>query len=126
MKSTLSQNQRIVVALIYLGFLVALFKLIGGNISALIWNISVDESIWFYSAALMIILGAYIVEPFFTKPSDAIANSTAVLIALLGLTLKQDFLAYTAAFTYAVIVLGLSILYLVITSTFRIWKSAGL
>lgn len=109
-KLNLSQNQRIIVALIYLAVLAVIFRLIGGKFSTLIWDASNDESIWFYSGAFMIILGSYIVEPFFTKPSDAIANATAVIISLLGLTLKHSFWAYTAIFIYAVAVLALSIL----------------
>ncbi len=110
LKPNLSQTQRIVIAVIYLAVLTWLFLLIGGNFSALLWDASADESIWFYSGAFMIILGSYIVEPFFTKPSDAIANATAVIISLLGLALKQSFIAYTAVFSYAVSVLCLSIL----------------
>lgn len=57
----------------------------------------------------MIILGAYIVEPFFTKPSDAIANSTAILIALFGLSNKHALFGYSFIFYYALIILILGI-----------------
>jgi hypothetical protein len=110
MKLTLNQTQRIVVALFYLVLLVVLFRFVGGTLSGLIWNTSRDESIWFYSGAFMIILGTYIVEPFFTKPSDAIANSTAVLVALLGLSQKNSFYGYPVMFWYAIAILALSIL----------------
>ncbi len=68
-----------------------------------------DSSIWFYAGALMIILGSYVVEPFFTKPSDAIVNSIAMLIALLGLNNKNELYGYYFLFSYAVIVLILSV-----------------
>jgi len=110
----LSQNQRIATAFLYLVALFVLFKIVGGDLTHLIWNTNVDSSIWFYSGAFMIVLGSYIVEPFFTKPSDAIANSTAVLIALFGLSNKQDFLGYTFIFYYAATILVLGIITIIL------------
>lgn len=110
MKPNLTQNQRIFVAIVYLVILFFIFKLIGGNLTKLAWDTNVDSSVWFYSGAFMIILGSYIVEPFFTKPSDAIANSTAILIALFGLSLKNDFLGYKIIFSFALTILVLSII----------------
>jgi len=109
MKSKLSQKQRIVVAAIYLVILVAIFNLIGGNFRSLVWDSSLDSSIWFYAGAFLIILGSYIVEPYFTKPSDAIVNSFAVILALLGLSSKNELAGYTFIFWYATIILLLSI-----------------
>lgn len=114
MQLNLSQNQRIIVAFFYLAILFALFKIIGGNIGNLVWNTNVDSSIWFYAGAFMIILGSYIVEPFFTKPSDAIANSTAILIALFGLSNKQALLGYSFIFYYAIAILILGIITIII------------
>ena len=110
----LSQNQRVIVAFIYLSILVVIFKLIGGNFGNLAWNTNIDSSIWFYSGAFMIVLGAYIVEPFFTKPSDAIANSTAVLIALFGLSNKDNLYGYGFIFYFALAILLLSIISIVL------------
>ena len=113
----LSQNQRVLVAFIYLSILVFIFKLIGGNFGNLVWNTNIDSSIWFYSGAFMIVLGAYIVEPFFTKPSDAIANSTAVLIALFGLSNKNNLYAYSFIFYFALAILLFSIISIVLKDT---------
>ncbi|OGJ10143.1 hypothetical protein A2334_00725 [Candidatus Roizmanbacteria bacterium RIFOXYB2_FULL_38_10] len=110
----LSQNQRVLVAFIYLSILVIIFKLIGGNFGNLVWNTNIDSSIWFYSGAFMIVLGAYIVEPFFTKPSDAIANSTAVLIALFGLSNKNNLYGYSFIFYFALAILLFSIISIVL------------
>jgi uncharacterized protein len=83
-------------------------------------------SIWFYSGAFMIILGKYIVEPFFTKPSDAIANSTAVLIALSGLNEKHALLGYAWLYGYASSILLLSIVTIALKdSRTRFWKTVG-
>jgi hypothetical protein len=110
MKPQLTQNYRILVAACYLAILFFIFKLIGGDIENLVWDNSVDSSIWFYSGAFMIILGSYLVEPFFTKPSDAIANSIAVLIALFGLSTKQNLFGYSFIVYYSMTILALSIL----------------
>jgi len=126
MKINLSQNQRIVVAFSYLAILLGLFKIVGGDIGNLAWNTNIDSSIWFYSGAFMIILGAYIVEPFFTKPSDAIANSTAVLIALFGLSVKQNLFGYTFIFYYAVAVLALGIVTIILKdSKTNFWQKVS-
>jgi len=114
MQLNLSQNQRIIIALSYLAILFALFKIVGGTMGILVWDTNVDSSIWFYAGAFMIILGAYIVEPFFTKPSDAIANSTAVLIALFGLSNKQGLFGYTFIFYYAATILTLGIITIIL------------
>ncbi|OQA93724.1 MAG: AAA-like domain protein [Microgenomates group bacterium ADurb.Bin219] len=108
--TNLTQNQRILVAFLYLMVLVVIFKLIGGDFGNLVWNTNIDSSIWFYSGAFMIILGSYIVEPFFTKPSDVIANSSAVLISLFGLSTKNNLLGYSFIFYYSLLLLILSIL----------------
>ena len=122
----LSQNQRIIVSGLYLIILFFLFKMIGGNFGNLVWNTNLDSSIWFYSGAFMIILGAYISEPFFTKPSDAIANSTAVLIALLGLSVKQNLFGYNFIFWYAVIILVLSIFTIILKDVKQeIWRKVS-
>lgn len=126
MKTNLSQNQRIIVAFSYLAILLGLFKIVGGDIGNLAWNTNIDSSIWFYSGAFMIILGAYIVEPFFTKPSDAIANSTAVLIALFGLSVKQNLFGYTFIFYYAVAILALGIVTIILKdSKTNFWQRAS-
>lgn len=121
----LSQRQRIIVAICYLLILFGLYKLAGGSFN-IIWSGNIDSSIWFYSGAFMIILGSYIVEPYFTKPSDSIANSIAVLIALLGLSDKINFYGYQFSFYYALTILILSIITISLkdaNSTF--WKKIG-
>lgn len=126
MNINLSQNQRIIVAFSYLVILFALFKIVGGTIGDLAWNTNTDSSIWFYSGAFMIILGAYIVEPFFTKPSDAIANSTAVLIALFGLSNKQDLFGYSFIFYYAVSILVFGIITIILKDAKTdFWRKTG-
>ncbi len=40
-----------------------------------------DASIWFHGGLLMLILGMYWIEPFFTKPSDVVVNCLVVFIS---------------------------------------------
>jgi len=109
-KLNLSQPQRVLVAVVYLILLVIIFSVLGGNLRGLVFDSNVDSSILFYAGAFMIILGAYIVEPFFTKPSDSIANSTATLIALFGLSSKNTYFGYGWIFAFSFFVLVASIL----------------
>ena len=77
MKVDLSRRQRIVVAIICPFITWAIL---------LVMKRFIPESgehavFWFYTAALMVVLGRCVVEPFFTTPADAIVN---------GLTLSRD------------------------------------
>lgn len=117
MKPKLNQKQRVLAAIIYLILLVLIFSLIGGNISKVIFGQSIDSSIWFYSGALLIVLGAYIAEPFFSKPSNIIINTVAVIVALLGLDDKSALLGYDFIIYYSVGLLLLSIISIVLADT---------
>lgn len=110
MKVNLNQSQRIIAAIIYLILLSLVFTLIGGNFIQLFSEAGIDSSIWFYSGALLIVLGAYIAEPFFSKPTDVIANSVAVIIALLCLQDKDAFLFYPYVFGFSLFILLSSII----------------
>ncbi|TBW30005.1 ATP-binding protein [Gramella sp. KN1008] len=110
MQPNLNQKQRILAATIYLIALIGIFSLIGGNISNVIFGQSIDSSIWFYSGALLIVLGAYIAEPFFSKPSNIIINSVVIIVALLGLDDKNALIGYSFIFYYAVFLLLLSVI----------------
>ena len=109
MKPELNQKQRVIVAIIYIIILGVIFNFLGGNFKETVFGTSVDSSIWFYSGALLIILGAYIAEPYFTKPSDAIPNSAVVIISLIGLKEKSGLIGYRFILLYAIIILILSV-----------------
>lgn len=109
MKPELNQKQRVIVAIVYLILLGIIFNFLGGNFKEIVFGTSIDSSIWFYSGALLIILGAYIAEPFFTKPSDTIPNSAAIIISIIGLKEKSGLIGYNYIFLYAIIMLVLSI-----------------
>ncbi|WP_299362148.1 DUF87 domain-containing protein [Winogradskyella sp.] len=105
MKINLTQPQRTLAAIIYLLLLILLFSLIDGNFNELLFKSSDDKRVWFFSGALLIILGKYIAEPFFSKPTDAIANSAAVIITLLTLNDKDRFTLYKVILVLAILVL---------------------
>lgn len=49
---------------------------------------------WFYSGLLLILLGTSLVEPYFTRPADAVTNAVVALVAVLG---YPDFVDPTGA-----------------------------
>lgn len=108
MKKSLKQSERIVVGLAYFILLFVLYICLGNNFSSLS-SLANDTSVWFYSGALLIILGAYVTEPFFSKPTDTIASSISLLLALLGITNKRLLFGYYVIFIYAVIILIIAI-----------------
>lgn len=61
------------------------------------------------SAALLLVLGAYVSEPFFTKPVDALINSIALVITLLGIRDKESFFGFWPAIVVALVLLLISI-----------------
>ncbi len=117
----LTQGERLFVALIYTILLVGIYIFIGGSFDFLLGVKSNDNIIWFFSGALTILMGSYLVEPYFTKPSDAIANSVAVLISLLGINNKMAFFAYDVVFYYASIILILGIVAIATRTASRDW-----
>jgi uncharacterized protein len=107
MNFTLSQRQRLLAAIVYLSLLWFVYHRI-------LTHVLQSEShaiLWFYSGALMVILGAYVVEPFFTTPADAIVNALALLITVTALSPddRHLLLGYKGFTYYGYIVLGLAL-----------------
>lgn len=107
-KTRLSQPQRLIIAAIYLIIIFICILLLGENPVDLIKG-STDESIWFYSGVLLIIMGQYVTEPFFSTPADAFANSITAILALIAVHNKQSFKMYWVLFVYCCIIGLLSI-----------------
>ncbi|OGI77527.1 hypothetical protein A3D42_03035 [Candidatus Nomurabacteria bacterium RIFCSPHIGHO2_02_FULL_41_18] len=104
MKFDLKQRERLLVATLYFIALVVIYKIIGGDFDSLLGKASNDNTIWFFSGALMIVLGKYVIETYFTKPSDALANSIAVLAGMISLSNKSALWAYTPILCYTLLV----------------------
>lgn len=117
MRFQLNQRERLIVSILYFLTLVLVFKAIGGEFDSLLGKASNDNVIWFFSGALMIVLGKYLTEAFFTKPTDALANSLAVIATLISLSDKSSFWAYTPILWYAIAILLGSIFCIAINSS---------
>lgn len=48
----------------------------------------------FVASALMLVMGAYITEPYFTKPIDVIAKSFSILLVLFGISESEKFIFF--------------------------------
>jgi DNA helicase HerA-like ATPase len=108
MATTPSQFQRSITAAIYLVVLFGLFRL---TLDA--YPVTQSGALfWFYSGALMIILGRYFVEPYFTTPADAVVNGVALLVALNTLPVSDSALliGYRQLWYYGGAVVGVSLL----------------
>jgi hypothetical protein len=73
----LPQQERLLAAGIYFVLLLLLARRLNGSF----WPPYGLEGLWFYSAAAALLLGELVLEPFFTRPADALASAFAVLIA---------------------------------------------
>lgn len=109
MSKNLKQSERVIVGSIYFIALFLLYRNLGENFSALS-TLGSDSSVWFYSGALLIILGSYITEPYFSKPTDTIASSISLLLALLGVTNKKLLIGYNFMLVYALLMLGIAVI----------------
>lgn len=68
----------------------------------------------FVSAALLLVFGTYITEPFFTKPVDVLTNTIAIILALLSIKNPNNFLGYYYIFYSAVVIFILSLITIVL------------
>lgn len=109
MKDKLSQIERLLVALIYIAIMFIMFSFIGGSLKTIL-DYTNDVSIWFYSGALLIILGTYVTEPFFSKPTDTIANTISLMLSLIAINKKNDLKGYYVILIFTAIIFILSIL----------------
>src|SRR6185437_6381959 len=74
---TLSQKARLAAALVYTVLLLFLARYLNGSFLPPYGL----HGLWFYSAAAALLIGQLLVEPFFTRPAEALANGIAIVIA---------------------------------------------
>ncbi len=74
----MSKNFRIIYLLVFLGALFGLNYLLFGSLSLQ----TGDISIWLHTGLLMLILGSFWIEPYFTKPADVVINGLIVFISI--------------------------------------------
>jgi uncharacterized protein len=101
----------LVIAAIYLGLLLLLGLFLNGGFPP--FGVT---GLWFYSAFGALILGEFIIEPFFTRPADALANSIALILACAAVSLNGVEVSHEAASTgrllyvlYGVALVGLAV-----------------
>lgn len=102
MKKDLNIQQRLAVSILYVVTLLTLIFLFTRNFDFL--TDGTPYNLIFVSAALLLVFGKYLTEPFFTKPVDTITNLTAILLTLLAVKDRSAFIAYDE-FLWAVVAL---------------------
>lgn len=81
MKEKLSQPQRLLTAFLYVITIIALYTILNRNIMD-IFSQSTESILWFFSGILLIIMGRYVTEPYFSSPTDTFANSISLILVL--------------------------------------------
>lgn len=112
MNRQLSQLQRLLVAGIYIVIIVMIYGLLNGGIADLL-NQSEPTSVWFFSGILLIIMGMYVTEPYFSSPTDTLSNSISLILVLTSLTNRQELKGYVGLLVYAVCMFMLSIFHMI-------------
>jgi hypothetical protein len=76
-RGALPQQLRLLCAIAYFVALLGLARYLNGTF----WPPYGLDGLWFYSAAAALLLGEFVLEPFFTRPVDAMASGITILIA---------------------------------------------
>jgi len=100
----------------FLSFLAALLALKFLVIDSVFSTLPNDSEIWFASGLLLIILGVFITEKYFTKSLDVIVNAVTVLIVLWTLDNQNLFRLYPALIGYISIVGLLAVISFVLSN----------
>lgn len=112
MREKLSQNQRLVTAFIYLIAIMLTFNTLGSGLSSIL-DQNNDSSIWFYSGILLIIMGKYVTEPYFSTPTDTFANSISLILVLITIDDKTKLWGYHFLLIYSISLIVLSLIHMI-------------
>jgi hypothetical protein len=118
---SLSQQRRLVAALAYFAILLVLARYLNGTF----WPPYGLAGLWFYSAGAALVLGEFLLEPFFTRPADALASAVTVLVAAATASLSGSQISAHAARTGRDVVLGLAIALIALAILAIALKDAG-
>lgn len=88
----MKQSTRLILTLVFLFLLLFLSKLLNG--SWFYWPPG-DQSIWFQSGLLMVVLGSFFIEKHFTKPVDVVANTVIGIVTLLAVEHRDHFIFWS-------------------------------
>lgn len=97
MNDQITKNTRLIFFIFVLLSLITIHRWLTGN-----WYpADSNTSFVFQNLILMVVLGSLIVEPNFTKPSDALVNSLAVLITLVSVKDRTGYILWEINASYA-------------------------
>ena len=113
MKRQLSQLQRLVAAGVYVVIIIVIYGLLNGGIADIL-NQTEPTSVWFFSGILLVIMGMYVTEPFFSSPTDTLSNSISLIIVLTALTGRQQLVGYWGLLSYAICMFLISIFHMIV------------
>jgi len=85
-RGQLLQKSRLLAFAVYFLVLLGVAKYLNGSF----WPPFGLEGIWFYSAAASLLVGELVLEPYFTRPVDALASALAVLIVAATASWQQS------------------------------------
>lgn len=108
----LTQSQRLITAILYIAIIVLLYGLLNGGLFDLMQQTE-PVSIWFFSGILLVILGKYVTEPYFSSPSDILTNSLSLLLTLFILPDKTKLYGYWILMSFALLLFLLSLFHIV-------------
>jgi len=96
-------KQRFFASLLYILIMGVIGRYYNGDFS-FIFDTDKPLYVIFVASSLMLILGAYITEPYFSKPSDVIAKSIAMLLVLASLRNPETLVGYSFIKWYSLII----------------------
>jgi hypothetical protein len=121
-RSGLSQPARLVIAITYVVGLLLLGLYLNDQLLPP-FGIS---GLWFYAAFAALILGDFILEPFFTRPADALANGVALVFAAASVSLVGAEIGENAAKAGRAVLIGFGFVVIVLAVLAVVFKdSAG-
>lgn len=121
MKEKLSQPQRLLTAFLYVITIIALYTILSGNIMD-IFSQSTESTLWFFSGILLIIMGSYVTEPYFSSPTDTFANSIS-LILVLSASDHSSLIGYKPLLIFSYFLFLLSLLHIIFKNTNKKFKN---
>lgn len=104
----LNIKQRFFAAGIYIAIILLLGSYFSGDVSTIFDPTNKYNSL-FIITALSLVLGSYIIEPFFSKPVEVVARWVAIVLFLLTIESKAEFRLYDYWFWVSIIFIGFAL-----------------
>lgn len=101
----INKIKNLIYLIVFTGLLLALKFLL---IDKVFPNLGKDSEIWFTSGLLLVVLGVFVTEKYFTKPLDVIVNVITLFVVLLTLNNTSHFLLFQPLVIYSLIISGIA------------------